>query len=290
MNKDYGFKIVKEGSSVNTTDIRNILSSSKYSMLKYYKDQTGLVTFTPGDTLQTADIQHNLGYVPAFIAYAKDLDGKMHYISAPPYPSGYDFYMYAYADSVKITCGFGFALSAYNKLTPNNNDNWNSFDADNSHFSVGNQLGKTFEGAYRFTSITIPQGTTINSAILSSKVDLKGSSSSDTKVKIYGIDEDNTAAFSSSPMSRTQTTAFTTENVTLPPEGQFSNHDVTTQVQEIISRANWASGNALGILIFNDTSPENAWWRDNLHGYLSITYGGNTTLTFRTIIFKNKIA
>lgn len=293
MNKDYGFKIVKQGSSINTTDIRDILSSSKYSMLKYYKDQTGSVTFTPGDTAQTADIQHNLGYVPAFIAYAKDMDGKMHYISAPPYPAGYDFYMYAYADTIKIRVGFAYGLTAYNYDAETATDWYSEYGGGATTFLLlGNRYGGQQHGALRFSDVDIPQGATITEAILNVAVEFKGSAGN-LEAKIYGLDEDNTAAFGD-PSGRPRTTAFDDASWSLPPTGEFSNHNVTAIVQEIVNRAGWVSGNAMGFYLLDDSSPTDVYIEDDyntgIQSQLTVKYGSNTTLTFRTIIFKNKIA
>jgi len=62
---------MKAGYSVTNTDIRNLILSSKYTMLKYHSDTTANLTITAGNTSGYVDFTHNLGYVPAFIAYVQ---------------------------------------------------------------------------------------------------------------------------------------------------------------------------------------------------------------------------
>lgn len=293
---NYGIKVSKEGKSIDSNDSRDLLMSSKYPMFKYHDVQSSSFTFVPGDSEKFADVSHNLGYVPAFIAYMQDLNdtSKLMFMMSPP-PTDFGLAPFAYADSAKIRIGLALLGFLYNQVNQFYSDRWETHFSSNTFFEIGNRsdLGFTQEGAYRFTNITIAQGTTITSAVLSSYVSFKGTSSSNTKVKIYGILETNTASFSSSPMSRTKTTAFTSENVALPSTGQYSNHDVTTQLQEIINQAGWAYGNAAGFIFLNDSSPSDAWWQDSSGGstsHLTVTFGGNTTINFKVIIFKDKIA
>jgi len=114
------------------------------------------------------------------------------------------------------------------------------------------------------------------------------------KIKTYGIDEDNTADFSSSPMGRDETTSVTTQNVSVPSAGNYFGINVRDQVAEITTRSGWSSGNSLGFKIFDNGSPDSVWTEDDqptgINSRLEIIYGDSTTITFRTIIFKDKIA
>ena len=65
----YGIILSKTGYDIDDPDIRNILMSSEYSMLKYHSDNSASITLHHGDTSKYVDIPHNLGYVPAFIVY-----------------------------------------------------------------------------------------------------------------------------------------------------------------------------------------------------------------------------
>jgi hypothetical protein len=68
---DFGLKVMNPGFSIDDTDIRNIALSSKYTMFKYHSDSTANLTILAGDTSGSIDFTHNLGYVPAFIAYVQ---------------------------------------------------------------------------------------------------------------------------------------------------------------------------------------------------------------------------
>ena len=105
---DYGIKVVKTGADIVSTDIRDLIMSSKYSMLKYHSDTLTFTTINPGDYNAYVEVPHSLGYVPSFIAYWQDTNGKLHYI--PGYPYGVDFknYTYAYATSTAIRCGIQY--------------------------------------------------------------------------------------------------------------------------------------------------------------------------------------
>lgn len=68
---DYGIKVVNPGKDITSTDIRDLSLSSKYTMLKYFSDTTDSFTITAGGTSGSVSFTHDLGYVPAFIAYVE---------------------------------------------------------------------------------------------------------------------------------------------------------------------------------------------------------------------------
>jgi len=108
---NYGIKVVEEGADIETNDIREILLSSKYSMLKYYSSNISEVELSPGDTEVYVDFNHTLGYVPAYISYYF-FEGKFYFINLPR-SADFNSYAYSYADSSKIRCGLAFS-TAYN--------------------------------------------------------------------------------------------------------------------------------------------------------------------------------
>lgn len=111
-------------------------------------------------------------------------------------------------------------------------------------------VGATGEWAgVRFNNVTIPQGATISSATASFYVTT--TASDDPDVIVYGDDVDDAAAFTTTNndiSGRTLTTASTTWQGTAVGTG-FKTVDVTTSVQEIISRGGWASGNDLALIL-----------------------------------------
>lgn len=142
----------------------------------------------------------------------------------------------------------------------------------NGIITFGNQGGNDRQGAARFTSVAIAQGAVIPSAIMHFYVDSVGSAFTTLKGVVFGLDEDNTADFGGSPMSRPSTSAQTSVNITLPSVGTFFDVDITAIVNEIFARGGWSSGNALGIKFFNQGSDTDVYWRDpGVTSYLTIT-------------------
>jgi hypothetical protein len=147
----------------------------------------------------------------------------------------------------------------------------------NGGFNFGKTTVNVF-GALRFTNIDIPQGTVASSAIVHIYVQDNGTGTGDLKAQYWGIDEDNTDDFSSGPMGRTHTTASHSPNISVVNEGGFQNLDVTDEVNEILARGGWSSGNAIGFLFQDrDGSPEQVYLLDmntgeDTNSYLSITF------------------
>ncbi len=96
-----------------------------------------------------------------------------------------------------------------------------------------------YNGGIRFQTIAVPQGATIDSAILSLNV---VSSTGSPSLRIYGDDVDDAAVWGSSsrPSQITQTTASTLWNNSGTGAKTV---DITTIVQEIVNRGGWSSGN-----------------------------------------------
>lgn len=107
-------------------------------------------------------------------------------------------------------------------------------------------VGTAFGGAYggwRWTGVTVPQGSTINSATLGLRV-LEDYGTS--KGKFYGDDVDNSAALANTAGGKVSGRTKTTASAVFTPAGTGDKTlDVTSIVQEIVDRAGWASGNAM---------------------------------------------
>lgn len=302
--KNYGIKVVESSKDISSTDVRDLILSSKYSMLKYHLDTTSDLTINVGDTHKYVDFTHNLGYVPAFIAYELWNGTEATII---PYGSlnegGYPFlptqYVYAYADSTKIRCGKVYTNPYGQKilLSQTGTDYWWDYGGGfNAIIEVGNNTveGGSINSAIRFPSVPIIKNQSIVSASLDLAVDVKGSGTGDIKVKVLGIDEDNTGDFGSNPMGRTETTAVTLQQSPCPNVGEYLNINVKTQVEEITSRNGWSSGNAIGFKLFDNGSPDNVWLFEvltmGIDSKLTIQTGTSEIYTFRVIVFKDKIA
>ncbi|MEM7350489.1 MAG: C25 family cysteine peptidase [Acidobacteriota bacterium] len=105
----------------------------------------------------------------------------------------------------------------------------------------------------RFQDVTIPQGTTIVSAVLEFTTDETDTGS--TSIVINGQDADDASTFTTtnSDLSNRTTTTASVAWSSLPAWNTVNeihqSPDITTIVQEIIDRPGWSSGNALAILI-----------------------------------------
>lgn len=158
-------------------------------------------------------------------------------------------------------------------------DTWDSSAGGNGSIKAGDGA----DSAVRYRNITIAQGTSIYSAVFKFIVDAKGAGSGTARTLVYGINEDNTADFGGDPLGRPKTSASTTYNITPPAIGERVDCTVTSQVQAIINRAGWVSGNALGFIINNNSSDANVWIKDNFGAvpdtYLSILLSANPTFT-----------
>jgi len=151
----------------------------------------------------------------------------------------------------------------------------------------------------RFTSIAIPQGSTIDTAKISMRF-RDGSSHSGMTYKIYAEDIDD----SSQPtgygdfVNATLTTANVTHTIgSMSDDGTFyDSPEINTIIQEIVNRLSWASGNDLTILLRDSEegiSDSDNWdvryWAQNKgSGYepkLTVTYsdsGGSLPMAMNT--------
>lgn len=108
---DYGFRISKEGTDVKTGDDKDMVVTSKYSLLKGSLSGTSSGTATNGTTTTFTVVTHNLGYIPIFqvsIKYASESSYRMI-----PTQTEINFDCWAYADTTKLY------VKAYNNTGSN---------------------------------------------------------------------------------------------------------------------------------------------------------------------------
>lgn len=156
--------------------------------------------------------------------------------------------------------GGNLTMAVYDERIAANSDDAR-FYTGSSFFSnstntifIGNASGDTNLGFWRFINLPMGPGSTIDSAFITFHSPEFGSGNP-LNLRIYGFDEDNTATFSSSPMSRPLTTAFV--DWTINPWVYNADHttpDLKTIVQEIVDRAGWVATNAIGFYITNNGS------------------------------------
>lgn len=139
-------------------------------------------------------------------------------------------------------------------------------------------------GGFRFTGVTIPQGTTILAATL--EVVPIDATNDNPNVDISAEDVDNAVSFvtTADVTSRVRTTATVTwaeDNIPSPD----TSPDITAVIQEVIDRAGWVSGNAL-VVFMDGRSDLSRQFRVASFEHatlaavkLDITYGSPQTVT-----------
>ena len=109
---------------------------------------------------------------------------------------------------------------------------------------------------FRFSGITVPKGSTINSATF--KPYMANHTNDYLYCKIYGHAVDNSEDFSSTPyISDTGYRSRTTANSSFGLDDQgdgYKSYTVTSIVQEIVNRSGWVNGYALTLLMIGNTS------------------------------------
>lgn len=299
MANDWGLKVTKVGAETTSTDPRDMLFNSSYQMFKYSGDYSTSGTLTPGDKTFTVSVAHNLGYVPAFIAYVYRGDtSRLEIIPDYPYGVGYDTSIEAYANTAsvyfKVTTGL-ISGAGWNQTILNDSDIWSTLFGGFPRCVVGDVSGAE-SGAVRFTNVPVSSGSSLQSANLEIYSNDNGTVPDSSRIKwdVYGIDEDNTSALSSSdPFSRSRTSATQYRNISVgeADPGKTVGMTVTSMVNEIKARGGWSSGNAMGFTLINNGSDSNSYFSQTNSGdaKLTLTFSGNAVFDFRTIVFKDKI-
>lgn len=141
------------------------------------------------------------------------------------------------------------------RINANNND---SSSINSLNFYVNTTIigydGSRYQAGLRYTNVTIPKNSTINSATIDVKA--QGNSNSRTCV-IYAVASDNTAVWDSSnrPDNASRTTASVSWSVpTFSTGTTYTTPDIKSVIQEVVNRAGWSSGNALSVLIITADS------------------------------------
>jgi len=289
----YGIKIAKPGKSVHSTDLRDLsVDMNTFSMFKLHSSSTTSVSFSAGDTEKSATVSHALGYVPAFLVYYKRSDESVERLLPDiPYGVDFDYYPWAYATTTGITVGYTYA-TPFNRtiVTGDNAGIREELWTGSAGLIVGNVSGSGKSSAIRLASVPVPKNGSFTLANLEIKHVFSGPTNSDTKYKIYGIDEDNVGT--GFDWNYAKTSAYDARNQAKVGSWWNFGTDVLDQVNEITTRAGWSSGNAMGFIFTEDGSASDAYIGDDTDTYpeLTIDTSGSLTISFRVIIFKDKIA
>ncbi len=302
---NHGFKVSQPGYDVKTATPSQLVFSSKYQTLKVQQQGSGSITHSGG---RTATIAHNLGYVPMFLVHSTidPLLGSTfgsaadYFISPFRYPIGachVDRDVIAWVDStnlyIKVRPNFGWFYSYTQRLSENYAD-----DSDLGYTTGYLYIGEWYgieNGAIRFTNISLNK----NESIYKAELDLYIATSQgddDVIFNIWGIDEDNTLPFDEgdAAFSRTRTTAYKA-TATGEYGGQTFTVDVKSVVEEIIARASWSSGNAMGFVLMDNGTVENTYIGESINGnpycsYSNLKYlKSNALMNYKYTIYLNEV-
>lgn len=294
MAKDFGIEISKPGINVNNATPEQLVFSSNFKTLKINDRGSGTVNSSVGGGLAT--IPHGLGYTPVFMVHV-DPGQLGEFYLAPYVPSGIfgTPVVYAYADSTNLYIKADDAVQNGSFGVNFDTNMWWENIGVNGFVVVGNLSNTAHDSAVRFDGVTVPQGTTLDFATVFL---YKQSSAVAGSVlyTVFGIDEDNTADFTTNPMSRSNTTATHDASTSANLINQYVGFDVTNEMNEILARGGWSSGNAIAFkLLDNGTSTENARITDIFDGdpstdaFLSTSYSTTTIANYRYTIFLNQL-
>jgi hypothetical protein len=164
-------------------------------------------------------------------------------------------------------------------------DMWYQFDGSGGlsgygRFNVGYSYDtdRTLRGALRFENVQIAKNATgIIGELRMYAYEKVGDKQIATKV--WGIDEDNTSSFTSSPLGRTKTSASNTHTTNVS-SGSYYTIGCGNVVEEIVSRSKWSPGNAMGFIVEdNGTSHDESGgylydqWSDPIDSYFEFRVG-----------------
>lgn len=152
-----------------------------------------------------------------------------------------------------------------NEIVYEPDDMYNDLYGSFISITVGNDSGTGVGNAIRFPSIAVAQGVSVDYADLRIHVGVRGTDTGNNlKVQIYGIDEDDTGSFDASVLGRTKTSAVTTSTTSPQSVGSYNTFDVRSQVNEILSRGGWVSGNDMGFMILDNASSNDCYIYDSI--------------------------
>lgn len=294
---------------------RELSFSSAFKTLKISSRGSGTLT----NSSRTVTIAHNLGYVPFFMVHTQidpsvgsaSLvgDSTDYFISPFRLGTAVDLFeaenthdIIAWADStnlyVKARENVGVDNYPVYVVTAVSEDEVRAFESDAGYIYGSWFVGRdvpvlnTLFGAVRFDQgIALNQSETVVSAQLNLYVGER-LGSSEVRMRVYGIDEDNTDDFNTgSPgTGRPRTTAYTDSNTTAVL-GNTVGVNVKSQVEEIAARGGWSSGNAMGFIMEDNGTGDDNYYGEtafDASSYLSIIRS-STLASFKYTIFLNQL-
>jgi MSHA biogenesis protein MshQ len=162
---------------------------------------------------------------------------------------------------------------------------------------VGITGGITWHGGFRWDSVTIPNGATIDSAYLTFYWNGADHYGSTVVLNVQAWDHDDAPQFDNTnrPSTVTRTTASVSWSVANPgthPATKTS-PDIKSVIKEIVDRAGWASGNAINLVCMNSNTGDKFGTIDTYETVsgtkptLTITYTESASSSLECIVFSD---
>lgn len=126
-------------------------------------------------------------------------------------------------------------------------------------FAIGKSGSTLYEGFFRFTNVMIPPGATVTSAVLTLVASAGGGGgvATNMRMKVRANAADNATAPTDSTtfLAKTRTTAKGDWDPTSRAAGASNaSTNLSAVIQEVINRGGWAMGNAILLLVDDDTA------------------------------------
>lgn len=313
-----GIKISRPGFDVRTAAPHELSFSSAYKTLKIHTRGGGTLT----QTNKTITIPHNLGYVPFFLVHTQldpsvalnGIVGDNTDFFISPFRLGaqidiweseasHDILAYADDTNLYIKANSNAGKYIYPAHVPGLTNADENLGWEYSNFGGATVTGGWYagndnsgfgilKGANRFRSIDLDKNETIYAATWNMHAGTR-QGSSEIKLDVWGIDEDNIGPFNGSggnPTARAKTSAKTDHNFTIP-QGAGAGANVKSQVQEIIARSGWSNGNNMGFMAWDDGTANDNYLGENSNSgqsYLEIIRSVNIA-QYKYTIFLNQL-
>ena len=144
-----------------------------------------------------------------------------------------------------------------------------------------------YKAYFRFQNVVVPQGATIDSAYI--KLNWEGGEDVNFLIAAVDVDDFDVPTDNTYAAHGTETTATITWSIPLEgsqDSGKYykTSPDIKTIIQEIVDRAGWSSGNAIGIIIREpEANLESDEYR-KVHGMSSTTNASDGTRNVNQLV------
>ena len=159
-----------------------------------------------------------------------------------------------YDVSASLDCGVFRKTQYYDSSVPTTYDDVQSGYDDRKvglDYSSWSSRYRFYQGFYRFLSVAVAQGATIDSAYLK----IEFSAGTERTFRISGFDLDNASQPSSASEGAHSNHTAAYIDFTIPADaGVATSPDIKTIVQEVVNRSGWSSGNAMMLGLWMSTT------------------------------------